>query len=302
MSDKKQPWSRLLWIKQDYPDNYTDPDFIDFMTKMKKRRESPPTIEYDYGQIRNDVSKFYNIFLNSCFIYITFTSIYYYNWNPILLVSSVTMVTMIVSTKKNNELSSLLNIKSSFIIIFTLLTLSPVLKSLSKTTASDSIWTVSFWLNIIYILTNATSSLSPSLHTEGLKKQKSSIFYEINDHSNNKPSNLSTNLLLANVAMLASRLSTTTEVFCFLLICIQVNIILPRIINISHNKISGMSSRIVYLFLAISIGYRIMIAFYISSVSYNILMPRLFHYWQVNYRRRDYEILDLWDPRTPIID
>ncbi|SMN21211.1 similar to Saccharomyces cerevisiae YPL076W GPI2 Protein involved in the synthesis of N-acetylglucosaminyl phosphatidylinositol (GlcNAc-PI) [Maudiozyma saulgeensis] len=298
----EEPWSRLLWIKQKYPDNYTDPDFIRFMEKMKQKREGPPIIDYDFDQIRKDSLKFYNIFLNSSFIYIVFTLIYYYKTDARYLAGSITLITMLVSTHKNKELTSLLNIKSSFIIIFTLLTLSPVLRSLSMTTASDSIWTVSFWINILYILTCATSSLSPSPHKEDIIKHEASIFYDIKDHSNNKPSNLATNLLLANVAMLASRLNTTTDVFCFLLIAIQVNIILPRIINISHVKVASTSSMIVYLFVGITIGYRITLIFLISSVSYIIFMPKLFHYWQVHYRRRDYEILDLWDPRTPVVD
>ena len=297
-----QPWSRLLWIKQKYPDNYTDPHFIHFMEKMKKRREGPPVIDYDFSQIRKDILKFYNIFLNSCFIYISFTLIYYYRIDARYLVGTVTLITMLVSTHKDKELTSLLNIKSSLIIIFTLLTLSPILRSLSMTTASDSIWTVSFWINIIYILTCATSSLSPSPHADESKIQEQSIFYDINDHSNNKPSNLATNLLLANVAMLASRLDTTTDVFCFLLTAIQINVILPRIINISHKKVATTSSMIVYMFVGVTIGYRITIVFLFLSVSYIILMPRLFHYWQINYRRRDYEILDLWDPRTPMVD
>ncbi|GMM57503.1 phosphatidylinositol N-acetylglucosaminyltransferase [Maudiozyma humilis] len=297
-----EPWTRLLWIKQQYPDNYTDPKFLEFMETMKKKREGPPRIEYDYDQIRKDIMKFYNIFLNSCFIYIVFTFIYYYNYNAIHLAGLITILTMLVSTHRDKELRSLLNVKSSLIIVFMLLTLSPVLKSLSKSTASDSIWTVSFWLNILYILTCATSSLSPSLHKEDSAKQQASVFYDINDHTNNKPSNLATNLLLANVAMLASRLETTTDVFCFLLICIQVNIILPRIINISHVKVATLSSMLVYLFVGVSIGYRATIIFLTSSVSYILCMPRLFHYWQMNYRRRDYEILDLWDPRTPVVD
>lgn len=296
------PWTRLLWIKQQYPDNYTDPKYLEFMDEMKKKREGAPRIEYDYDQIRKDIMKFYNIFLNSCFIYIVFTFIYYYKYSAIRLAGSITVVTMLVSTHRDKELRSLLNVKSSLIIVFMLLTLSPVLKSLSKSTASDSIWTVSFWLNILYILTCATSSLSPSLHKEETEKQQASIFYDINDHTNNKPSNLATNLLLANVAMLASRLATTTDVFCFLLVCIQVNIILPRIINISHVRIATVSSMLVYLFVGVSIGYRATIIFLVSSVSYILCMPRLFYHWQMNYRRRDYEILDLWDPRTPMVD
>ena len=295
---QKAPWKRLLWIKQDYPDNYTDPKFLEFLKHIKQKRNSPPTIQYDCGQIRYDFLKVYNIFLNTCFMYITFTCIYYYECDPIPFTVLITAFTIICSTHRTHGLSSLLNFKSSMIITFTMLTLSPVLKSLSRTTASDSIWNLSFWLSVVYLFTCATSSLSPS--PPSTEPPPHSIFLDPKDV--NRPSSLSTNVLVANVAVLASRLKNTTEVFCFLFICTQLNIVLPRIINISKIELSALSNLSVYLFVNYTLGPRMTLIFLMASLVFIQLLPRLFFYWQVNYRRRDYEILDLWDPRTPILD
>ncbi|CAJ2503860.1 Uu.00g112540.m01.CDS01 [Anthostomella pinea] len=91
-------------------------------------------------------------------------------------------------------------IKSAVLIYFTLLGLSPILKSLTRSTSSDSIWAMSFWLLAINI-----------------------FFYDYSGGVGVKfPASLSTNAALMASTVLASRLPSTGQVFSLTLFSIEV--------------------------------------------------------------------------------
>jgi len=91
--------------------------------------------------------------------------------------------------------------KSALLIYFTLLGLSPILKSLTKSTSSDSIWAMSFLLFTINI-----------------------FFFDYGTPVDNKniPASLSTNAALMASTVLASRLPSTNQVFSLTLFSIEV--------------------------------------------------------------------------------
>ncbi|KOS21151.1 Phosphatidylinositol N-acetylglucosaminyltransferase GPI2 subunit [Escovopsis weberi] len=91
-------------------------------------------------------------------------------------------------------------IKSALLICFTLLGLSPILKSLTLSTSSDSIWAMSFWL----LVTNI-------------------FFFDYSGGVGAKfPASLSTNAALMASTVLASRLPSTKQVFSLTLFSIEV--------------------------------------------------------------------------------
>ncbi|KAL6917879.1 hypothetical protein FSHL1_009308 [Fusarium sambucinum] len=91
-------------------------------------------------------------------------------------------------------------IKSAILIYCTLLGLSPILKSLTRSTSSDSIWAMSFWLLAINI-----------------------FFFDYSGGVGAKfPASLSTNAALMASTVLASRLPSTKQVFSLTLFSIQV--------------------------------------------------------------------------------
>ncbi|KAI1339331.1 GPI2-domain-containing protein [Xylariaceae sp. FL0016] len=91
-------------------------------------------------------------------------------------------------------------VKSAILIYFTLLGLSPILKSLTRSTSSDSIWAMSFWLLAINI-----------------------FFYDYSSGVGVKfPASLSTNAALMASTVLASRLPSTGQVFSLTLFSIEV--------------------------------------------------------------------------------
>lgn len=91
-------------------------------------------------------------------------------------------------------------IKSAILIYFTILGLSPILKSLTRSTSPDSIWAMSFWLLTINI-----------------------FFYDYSSGVGVKfPASLSTNAALMASTVLASRLPSTGQVFSLTLFSIEV--------------------------------------------------------------------------------
>ncbi|KAI1374920.1 GPI2-domain-containing protein [Hypoxylon crocopeplum] len=90
-------------------------------------------------------------------------------------------------------------VKSAILIYFTLLGLSPILKSLTRSTSSDSIWAMSFWLLTINI-----------------------FFYDYSSGPVKFPASLSTNAALMASTVLASRLPSTGQVFSLTLFSIEV--------------------------------------------------------------------------------
>jgi phosphatidylinositol N-acetylglucosaminyltransferase subunit C len=130
--------------------------------------------------------------------------------------------------------------KSALLIYFALLGLSPILKSLTKSTSSDSIWALATWLliiNIFFFDYGTTSSSSRS--STRSRTQSQTVISSRGPSTSNPvdpsltppnmssrappfPSSLSTNAALMASTVLASRLLTTTAVFSLTLFSIQV--------------------------------------------------------------------------------
>lgn len=94
-------------------------------------------------------------------------------------------------------------IKSAILIYFTLLGLSPILKSLTLSTSSDSIWAMSFWLLAINIFFFDYSGAWVGVNKFPV-------------------ASLSTNAALMASTVLASRLPSTGQVFSLTLFSIEV--------------------------------------------------------------------------------
>lgn len=229
-----QPWRKLLWVQQPYPDNYVDESFL---SQMKQNSHVQP---YTFWALSSDSS---GILVHLCTIAvfaIVFLGIYSRGWNPIWFAvgSGALTVTgyifwrnVLLAGAETTNLEDGLNsiattLKSSLLIFFTLLALSPVLKSLTQSTSSDSIWALACWLCLANICFNDYSSLSFA------SSSSSSEFKSI----------LSTNLALSAAIVLASRLPTSVSVFSFVLFSIQIFGVFPTFLRLVRNPPSAQSS------------------------------------------------------------
>lgn len=274
---KTEPWRRLLWLKQEgYPDNYTDPNFLKKVDELAERGLKK---DYDLLQIHRDFLDFYNIIINSSLIYIIFNAIYKYNVNVIPLTSMTSTLCIIIGYNKITQ--RIVNYKSILIILFTMLTLSPVIKSLSWTMATNSIWVISMWLTIYYVY---------------------QVFLTITKHKPNK--NLMTNILIANFVLLSSRFETIYQVYCFILNCIELIIILPQSLNLLQDyRYVTVMNLVFYGFLMWDYGMNTMIIVFIINFSVFALLPTWYYYnWQLAYKRNDHDLVDEWETKKVILD
>ncbi|RCK59457.1 Phosphatidylinositol N-acetylglucosaminyltransferase GPI2 subunit [Candida viswanathii] len=247
------PWKKLLYLKQPYPDNYTDKSFL---SQLKKNK---PLSKYTYRKLVEDFSLI--PFYMSCILQVIllFVGIHVEQWDPIVPTLVITTLSFVAFLFNKN---AAMNMKSLMVITFILLILSPILKSLSKSTSSDSIWAISFML----CLANA-------------------IFHEYSLQMSYRPI-LSTNISLSNAIVLASRLNSTLEAFAFVLFAVEVNILLPlydvRIRQLGYDRLHWALMLTVVLFVT-STFYMLdfivyIVYYYVMCTFITLVLPLVYMY------------------------
>ncbi|KAI9374091.1 phosphatidylinositol N-acetylglucosaminyltransferase-domain-containing protein [Aspergillus egyptiacus] len=182
-------------------------------------------------------------------------------------------------------------VKSAFLIYFSLLGLSPILKSLTKSTASDSIWAMSCWLLIMNIFSFDYGS------GEGAGATKF-------------PASLSTNAAVMASTVLASRLPSTTHVFSLMLFSIEVFGLFP-IFRRQLRHISWTGHIFLTLALVIVAGGAVGITLrggwtgaVVGSLLGSILTAFTMggcSWWLISLQKYKNVVSGPWDPARPII-
>lgn len=171
--------------------------------------------------------------------------------------------------------SRLKTVKSALLIYFTLLGLSPILKSLTRSTSSDSIWAIATWLLIINIFFFDYGGLQspPRLHLRQNIETKSSpngslvdspalaTFHHGPSTAPPFPSSLSTNAALMASTVLASRLPSITHVFSLTVFSIEVFGLFPVFRrHLRHMSWNGHVILTVFLVVASSMGMSLILS------------------------------------------
>lgn len=212
----RQPWRKLLYIQQPFPDNHTDSSFL---SQLKR---NSTVLRHSFWKLCFDstlISAHLGLLALIGLVFLGMLE----GKNEIemslgltILISSM-MIHLIISKDQVTKKNFFKILKSSLLITLSILTLSPVLKSLSESTSSDSIWSLSFWLTCLNIILND---------------------YQFNSTDNNNLKGfLGMNILIFNVVLLASRLKTNLQVFCFILFSFEISCFLPLLINNLRLKI-----------------------------------------------------------------
>lgn len=300
---KLKPWKKLLYLQQPYPDNYTNESFL---AQLKR---NTTVSKYSYLNLVDDFTLVAFHLSNLLLVILIFTGIYLQYWNsiwPTLMSSCCSIIGFIIWDQINSSLADHKNegyypiptsspalasgpkpkVKSFLIIIFIILLLSPVLKSLTKSTSSDSIWA----LSLILCLANTI------FHDYGVDTTSSQYMPII-----------STNISLSNAIVLASRLNSTVQVFCFILFAIQINILLPLFdfsirkhlrTKTYHRCLVLSVSGVVYYLISIIIGYNALIVWVLTQAGIAFIMPNYFLFLQ-KYKN---ELQGPWDIAKPILN
>ncbi|PLB34839.1 phosphatidylinositol N-acetylglucosaminyltransferase [Aspergillus candidus] len=194
----------------------------------------------------------------------------------------------ILTSRNRQRLSTL---KSAFLIYFALLGLSPILKSLTKSTASDSIWAMSCWLLIINIFSFDYGS------GQGAGATKF-------------PASLSTNTAVMASTVLASRLPSTPHVFSLMLFSIEVFGLFP-IFRRQLRHVSWTGHVLLTLALVIVAGGAVgvtmqggLFAAVVGSVLGSVLTALAMggcSWWLLSLQKYKNVVTGPWDPARPII-
>lgn len=186
---------RALWVKRSVPDNYVYPWFL------SQLRYNETKAKYRYLTLLSDSSVLVlNVCLAAQFV-LSFVAIYARSGDPRLFslaaaVLNVLMVGMLLQKRTYAEVVSAL--KSVLVTVLATLVLTPVFRSLTESTSSDTIWTLCGWLVIANVMFASRSLVA-----------------------------LSTNTSMAATIVLSSRLTTSVDVFYFILYNMQTFITLP---------------------------------------------------------------------------
>lgn len=183
----------------------------------------------------------------------------------------------------------LTTVKSAILIYCSLLGLSPILKSLTKSTSSDSIWALSSWLMILNVFTFDYGAGPESKF----------------------PASLSTNAALMASTVLASRLPTTTHVFSLTLFSIEVFGLFPVFRrHLRHHSWTGHLWLTAFLVILASGGLSMTISgggwgygllgVVLGSIITCLIMG-MTSWWLIGLQRYKNEIHGPWDPARPVI-
>jgi phosphatidylinositol glycan class C protein len=179
--------------------------------------------------------------------------------------------------------------KSAILIYCSLLGLSPILKSLTLSTSSDSIWALSSWLLILNIFTFDYGA-GPEAKF---------------------PAAFSTNAALMASTVLASRLPSTTHVFSLTLFSMEVFGLFPVFRrHLRHHSWAGHVWLTIILVVVASGGLSMTISGggwgfgllgVVLGVSVIGLSMGMASWWLIGLQRYKNEIYGPWDPARPVI-
>lgn len=185
----------------------------------------------------------------------------------------------------------LATIKSAVLIYSTLLGLSPILKSLTRSTSSDSIWAMSFWLLAINIFFFDYST-------------------DIDPRKAAPVASLSTNAALMASTVLASRLPSTGQVFSLTLFSIEVFGLFPVFRRYARQR-SWRYHVVLTVLLVLGAGGGVGVILGsgwktgLAGMLVGCLVAALAmggcSWWLIGLQKYKNEIYGPWDPARPII-
>ncbi|KAI8988785.1 phosphatidylinositol N-acetylglucosaminyltransferase subunit C [Pilobolus umbonatus] len=262
------PWQKLLWVKQNYPDNYVDGTFLDELQRnVNVRTYDYWTMVYESGVITQHI--FSVVIFIAIFIYLrqyTITGNYLIWLGSIMTGLGYLFWDLMMSkTRENYEFKCL----------------SPILKTLTSQISDDTIWALTvccFLANILFH--DYQSKTSNNIKISG---------------------SLSTNAAVFASVLLASRLNTNLDVFGLLSFAVEWFSLFP----IFRRHLKELSPRIQVSITVIMLLCSVLLFIHISKavVFISILgfcfLTFVCPYWLIFIQKYKNEIHGPWDEARP---
>lgn len=267
-------WKKLLYLRQPYPDNYTDTSFLDQL------KRNTTVAKYSYAKLFADFSLIAYYALLLLLVNVNFTAIYSGQWSafqPTIILSLVAGAFFLAFSAEQAQLPKLY-----VVLVVLLLVISPVLRSLTESTSLDSIWALSVILTLAAVL----------CHDYSL--DVSALYRSI----------ISSNLSFANGIVLASRLKSSTSVFAFLVFSIETCILVPLFdfrLRRHHVRLHYLTMALVVALLCWLLTAVYGVAFaclYVASVAFVLVALPLYFLFLQRYKN---ELQGPWDTAKPVL-
>lgn len=245
-----QEWEKTLWSRQSFQDNYVPT--TSFLSSLKRNTNFRPYTYWPLVLLSCSVAQH----ISTIFIFLgTFVRLRkqlldarIVIWITVgcFLVGYAVWVLLHHPTTEwpNRSATHLKALKSSIMMLLALMSLSPVLRTLTAATSSDSIWALSAVLFLLNTLLADYTSLKPD---EYARERLTSV--------------LSKNAAVSGSVVLASRLKTDVAVFALILLSVQAFALFP----ILRHRLRA-SSVVIQCFLTLSL--------YLSAVTLTASLSR----------------------------
>ena len=202
----------------------------------------------------------------------------------------------------------IVTVKSAILIYCAVLGLSPILKSLTQSTSSDSIWAMSCWLIFVNVFFFHYDASPISRHTF---RESHTLITDCTDVR--MTASLSTNAALMASTLLASRLPSTTHVFSLTLFSIEIFALFPifrRLLSyvswrghfiLTTMLVIGAGGGLNMVIIGPGAGWKAaIIGMILGSIIIGIAMG-LCSWWLIGLQKYKNEIYGPWDPARPVI-
>ncbi|XP_050424935.1 phosphatidylinositol N-acetylglucosaminyltransferase subunit C [Adelges cooleyi] len=260
-----KPWKKNLYSNEGYPDNYTDKSFLEELKKnLHVRKLTLFEAILGAGLITQRL----------CIVVIFALSFYALNSNitlPLLLLISPTSFNLIVYLVlyENQKVFPFSLIKSTFAFVVSGYILSPVLKTLTETISTDTIY--------------ATTTLMMCVHL---------IFFDYGVSAVIVSTSLSMNAALFGSICLCSRLPTAFHVFVFITLAVQCFAVSPILLSPLKSSITLLLSFVVITFIMCIKASLLLSWLFLGTIVFiNLICPYYFVKW---YTFKD-NIYGPWD-------
>ncbi|ESK88891.1 phosphatidylinositol n-acetylglucosaminyltransferase subunit c [Moniliophthora roreri MCA 2997] len=292
-TDTSEQWQKLLWRSQSFPDNYVPQGM--FLSSLRRNLNFTP---YDYKSLALLSCPITQHLAMTLVFLDVFIQLKDRSLDPRMLVLLTTTLFLVgyaswelilyfTSSDRRGNADRVKGLKSSILIFLALMSLSPVLRTLTAATSSDSIWALSAALFLVSLL---LADYGPSKTVGHSQESLTSV--------------LSINAAISSSVVLASRLSDDLGVFALILFSVQTFALFPFL----RRRIQAVSTRLqVSLTAVLSIAalllwsrrsVAIALLFACILVSVTLLAPMIL-LWAQKYKN---EIRGPWDVAVPKVN
>ncbi|KAH0583589.1 hypothetical protein H2248_009210 [Termitomyces sp. 'cryptogamus'] len=284
-------WEKVLWKKQPFADNHIPRQFL---SALRRNVNFTPYTYWPLVLLSCAITQH----VATIFIFLaTFVRLKEHMVDPrsLILISVGCFVAGYTiwswgnhtTSKEDRYANHLKTIKSSILIFLALMSLSPVLRTLTAATSSDSIWALSA---ILFVLNALLADYGVRRSYQKLQEGLTSV--------------LSMNAAISASVVLASRLTADIDVFALILFSVQAFALFPILrhrLQVSSTLVQFLmtfSLALIALALTASLSWTVMCIFFIAFFFITFLAPA-FLVWAQRYKN---EIRGPWDVATPKVN